>query len=335
MERIAIIGLGYIGTSIGLSIRAREGRDFEVVGYDVVSQVQNESLKRGAVNRTEWGLPSAVGDADLIVLAIPGGAERELVEELANHVKPGAVITDTTTAQRSPTQWARELLPEKVGFVGGNPLVSGNGRADASPTAFEGAHWALSPAPYAPESAVRAVVKTVEGLGAKPMFMDAEEHDSYVAAVSHMPQLLASALMLSVARSASWREMSRFAGNDFSAQTQLANINPEGSAGGIASNADMVVHWVEQVMVELADFRSMLLEESKDDPDGPFAGTMNDAWEARLRYENGITPGETPRPQIPSAGDMMLGLLMGEKVAERLRSAGRGSGESARFRGRG
>lgn len=318
MEQITIIGLGFIGTSLGHALHAKGGRGLRVVGYDSDSGAQSRAKKSDAVDHTEWGLPAAVDGADLVVLAVPGMPLRQLFEDIAPHLKPGAVVTDTTTVKRRTTEWAEELLPRNVGFVGGNPLVQGSGVENARPDLFRDTRWVIAASPRAPQSAVAAVVKLAERVGARPFFTTAEEHDSYIAAGAHLPIVVAHALMLAGARSPSWREIQRFASDDFREQSRLARLKPEETLGAIAPNSDMIVHWIDQLITELAELRVMIADESRNDPDGALHRTFNDAWDARLRWESGVTPGEIDRAPLPTTGEMMLGMFLGDRAARHL-----------------
>jgi len=318
MEKITIVGLGFIGTSIGHSLRAKGGKNLEVVGYDSVSNAQNRAKKANAIDRAEWGLPAAVQDADLVVLAVPGMPIRQLFEDIAPHLKPGAVVTDTTTVKRRINEWADELLPNNVGFVSGNPLVNGSGVENANAEVFREARWVIAPAPRAPSSAVASVVKLAERVGAKPFFTTADEHDSYIAAGAHLPIVVSHALMLAGARSPSWREIQRFASDDFREQSRLARLKPEETLGAIGPNSDMIVHWIDQLIAELSDLRVMIEDENRDDPDSPLNQTFNNAWDARIRWESGVAPGEIERAPLPTTGQMMLGLFLGDKAAQAL-----------------
>ncbi len=178
---------------------------------------------------------------------------------------------------------------------------------------------AAGAAATAPQDAVRRTIRLVEDLGAKPFFISIEEHDSYVAAATNLPIIVSNAMMLAAARSPSWREIGRFATDQFGEVSSASRFNPDINIGSLTGNAEMTIHWIDQMIIELADFRVMLEDESCADPDSALAGTLNDAWDARLRWENGIEPGTIERPALPTSGDMMLGVLVGHHVAERLR----------------
>lgn len=322
MNRVAIIGLGYIGSSIGYTLRLSKRNRPEVVGFDIEQKVQQKAEKTGAIDRGVWGMPDTVRDADLVVLATPAMEIQDLFVQMAPHLMPDATVTDTSTSMRAVSAWARESLPRSAGFVGGHPLVSGEGIESATGDAFQGKQWAVAPQPDAPPHSVRAVIQLIERMGGKPFFVDAEEHDSYVAAASHLPIVLSNALMLGAARSPSWDEISRFAGEDFREVSRGARINPDVNYGSLVGNRDMVVSWIDRVIQELDSFRTMLAEhdEREDGGEAPLSATLNDAWDARLRWDNGIRPaGLDEGPPLPTSGDMTMSMLMGDRLVRRFR----------------
>jgi prephenate dehydrogenase len=332
MDRIAIIGLGFVGASVGYALRARHGRKFTVIGFDHDSEAQRRADKAGAVDETEWGMPAAVGDADIVVIATPAGSGVELLKDMAPHLKTGTVVTDTTTAARGITEAAEEVFRRDVTFVSGHPLISGSGFENASADLFDEQRWALAATTRAPQDGVRILVDFVEKLGAKPLFISVEEHDSYMAAAAHLPVIVGHALMLTAARSPSWREIGKFAGEEFDSISKMASSHPKDTLGAVAGNHEMLLHWIDQMILELSDFRSMLADDSRADEEGILMGVLDDAWDARIRWENDIVPGDIERPSLPSAGDYNLGLLIGHKAVERLRSSDSRASEASRTR---
>ncbi|MBM3956855.1 MAG: prephenate dehydrogenase/arogenate dehydrogenase family protein, partial [Gemmatimonadetes bacterium] len=219
--------------------------------------------------------------------------------------------------------WAEELLPASVGFVGGHPLAGAglSGAESAVPTLFQSARYALVAPPATPPSAVKTVVTLVEDIGAKPFFVDKEEHDSYVAAAGHLPAIISTALMSALARSPSWREISRFASDEFRDLSRLASVDPEVTVGLCRTNPDMIIYWISQLIGELEDLRAMIDHESRDDSDGPLMNALVAAWEARARWTAGIDPVAFPRQEIPTAGEGMLQLFLGSALSRRAMSA--------------
>ena len=327
MERITIIGLGYIGSSLGMAIRAAHGNKVEVVGYDGERRVHNQATKIGAADRAEWNLDEAVDGADLIVLAIPAYAIPEVLEAAARHLKDGATVTDTANTKRAIIEVAEEILPSGVGFVGGNPLVGGGqtGQDNASAAIFAGSRWAIVASPGTPQGSVSEVTQMVESLGAKAFFVDAHEHDSYMAAVNGLPTLVSAALMSTAASSPSWREISRFASSEFNSMTELAEVDPAANYAMCNTNSDMLVHWIDQVTERLNGMKSLIQDdEDREDPDGQLMDTFVHSWEARVRVVAGIEPGsETSlHGQLPTAGEGIMQMFLGGAGARLLGRTG-------------
>lgn len=319
MQRITIIGLGLIGSSIGMALRDARKRDVELIGYDADSKVQDAAKKMGAVDQTEWNLDNAVSGSDIVVVATPASAIPDVFEAISPYLKDGATVTDTASTKRAVLDWAVELLPRHVGFVGGNPLTGAglNGQRDASEMLFHGERYAIVSAPTTHQSSVANVVSLVEDLGAKPFFLDRDEHDSFMAAVSGLPTVLSAALMSATAQSPSWGEISRFVGMDFNAMTGPSGNDPALNHSMCVTNPDMLTHWVDQLIVELQGIRSAIIDEQgRDDMSGPLADTFVRAWEARKRMEAGVEPSrEMTREPLPSAGEGLLSMFLGRRAA--------------------
>ncbi len=185
--RIAIVGLGFIGGSIGLALHQAEA-DFEIVGHDRERAAASQARKIGAVDKTDWNLISACEDADLIVIATPVGAIKDTLAAIAPYLKLGCLITDTASIKAPVVQWANEILPEEAHFVGGNPIVGGAGTTTADrpsgfPPAkrgglrggdaaradlFSGAVYCLTPAAGAAPDAVRLASDFVHSWAPSP-----------------------------------------------------------------------------------------------------------------------------------------------------------------------
>ncbi len=171
--QITIVGLGLIGTSLGLALQ-RVKTNFVIVGHDREHEIAKQAATLGAIDRAEWNLISAVEDADLIFLAIPVSGIRGTFEAIAKDLKPGALVTDTASIKQQVMAWARELLPEHVSFVGGDPIVkrAGHGQAEASADLFQGTPYCIVPAMNADGESVRTFVQLISSLGAEPYFVD-------------------------------------------------------------------------------------------------------------------------------------------------------------------
>jgi prephenate dehydrogenase len=321
MTNYTIIGLGRIGTSLGMAIRGRQGGKSSVIGYDADNNAQSLAQRMGAVDSVEWDLSKAVGDADLVIAATPAKSLYDVFKAIAPHLKPGAVITDTSPSKRAVTQWAEELLPKNVGFVGGNPLTGASVKEqkEASGHIFHNTKWAVVAPASANHNSIKTLTDLIESIDAKPVFMDPDEHDSFSAATNGLPVIVATALMNAVSTSPSWSEISRFVGIEFDQMTSPASAEPSSSQSAAATNSDMLAHWIDQIMERLRSMRDGLLDdEERFASDGILSDSFVQAWEQRARLEAGIAdrrPDAAGKTEIPSSSESMMSLFFGSRVA--------------------
>jgi prephenate dehydrogenase len=261
-SRITIIGTGLIGASIGQALMSRANREFEVVGLDRDRFNAKEAKKLGAIDREVSSLEEGLENAGLVIIAVPVVGARRLLEELGAYLKPGAVVTDTCSTKADIMRWAAEFLPENVHFVGGHPMAGAeqSGPKAARKDLFQGATWAITPSPRANEDAVSVILGMVESFGAYPLYIDAAEHDTYAAAVSHLPILLSVALFRMVRDSHGWEDAALLAGPAFRDLTRLASGDPTMSKDIMATNREAVLHWLTRFETELETIRKALDE---------------------------------------------------------------------------
>jgi prephenate dehydrogenase len=188
--RIAILGVGLIGGSIGLAARARAGAD--VWGYDPEPAVRARALELGAIDRATDSLAEAVAGAEIVFVAAPVGALPGTVAAALEAAGPECVVSDVGSTKR--------LLAEAGAderFVGGHPLAGAEteGVEHAREDLFDGAVWYLTPAPERTAGVLyERLHALLRSLGARPTAIDAETHDRMMACVSHLPHVLANLL---------------------------------------------------------------------------------------------------------------------------------------------
>lgn len=194
---IVIVGVGLIGGSLGLALR-RKAPGARIIGVSSRAAVTS-ALDMGAI--TEGcgyeELETAVHDADLVVLCTPIHRIQGLLTVIAGSLKPGALVTDVGSTKRAITRHASDVIPDGVWFVGGHPMAGSekSGVSAADPYLFQNAIYVLCPANNVPEDVIRSLNTLLGGIGAAVIVMDAELHDRIAASVSHLPQLLAVALV--------------------------------------------------------------------------------------------------------------------------------------------
>jgi prephenate dehydrogenase len=277
--RIAIVGLGSIGTSVGMALKKAEP-EIELIGHDKDHSAARRARKEGAVDRTDWNLISACEDADVVILALPLGEIRETLVAAAPYFKSGGLVMDTASAKAPVLQWAGENVGEGVNFIGGSPILS-HGKRGMDPELFSGSLFCLCPASTASPDAVAWASGLVRSMGARPFFIDALEHDGVMAAVDHLPILLAAALLRASSGSSAWREAVRLGGDRFASAT--ASICGDGAAHAdlCLCNADSVLRWLDLFQTELAKLRLSLA-----DGDGEaLSEALKDALDARDSWE--------------------------------------------------
>ena len=319
--KIAIIGLGLIGTSMGMALRRSKGiAGLKITGHDREPQVVRAASKKGAVDSTEWGLPKTVRDADLVIIATPVMASKVVMEVIAPHLPEGCVVTDTASTKGDVLKWAEELLPEHVSFVGGHPLAGkeSSGPEAAESTLFQDTNYCVIPGAGAKRESVQAVVNLAELVGAKPFFIDAHEHDSFVAGVSHLPIVLSSAMVASASKSPSWHEISRLAASGFRDVTRLASGDPEMNRDICLTNASEIAPWVDRLITELLEIRRNLQEGDGEALAEHFLST----YQEREKWVAGVTlgPRTGPSVEVPSAGEQMSSLFLGDLMAGKARA---------------
>lgn len=256
-SRIAIIGTGLIGTSIGLGLCARKERGYEVVGVDRDRGNARIAKKMGAIDKEVGSLEEAVDEAGLAIICVPVMGARHVIAEIGKFLPAGAIVTDTCSTKTDVMRWAAEFLPETIHFVGGHPMAGKehSGPQNATADLFAGATWAITPSPRADEQAVGIVLGLVESLGAIPLFVDPGEHDQYAAAVSHVPLLTSVALFRMVRDSQGWEDASLLAGPGFRDLTRLASGDPTMSRDIMTTNREAVLHWLDRLQTELNTVR--------------------------------------------------------------------------------
>jgi len=226
--RVAVIGVGMIGASLGRALLSRRIAG-EVAGFDTDQAMLETARALGAVSCTTSSLAECVSGAQLTVLATPVGTAVSLLPEVGRLAMPGSMISDVCSTKRQLVQVA-EMLPDGVSFVGGHPMAgSEKGGCQAlDERLFEQAVYVLTPLDNGDPLALETMQLLVRRLGADPLVLGAEEHDELVGTVSHLPHLAAVALALTVERKTEQREkLLLLAAGGFRDTTRIAMGSPE------------------------------------------------------------------------------------------------------------
>lgn len=236
-SRVAVIGFGLLGASVARAA-ARKWPRITIVPLD-----KGDALSR-------------VGGADLIVLAAPVLASIDALTALPAHLSPGAIVTDVCSTKRLIVA-AADALPS-FPFIGGHPMAGDvrSGAANARADLFEGRPWILTPGPNH-TAELQRLEEFVHGLGAVPHVMTPELHDRFVGAVSHLPQLTASALMHAVGKLAGDAGL-EIAGRGLHDATRLAASSPAVWKDIAMTNPDVLRGALDALIATLAEMRDTL-----------------------------------------------------------------------------
>jgi prephenate dehydrogenase len=262
-----------------------------------------------------------VENADIVVLATPVMAMKGLMEVMGQELKEGCVVTDVGSSKGVVLEWADRYLPDKVDFIGGHPMAGKEspGPAEAEAGLFVGKTYCIIPSQRAAQASVAEVATMVEAVGAKPYFISIDEHDSFVAAASHLPFLLSMALVGCTAKSANWEDIAQLASTGYRDISRLAAGDPVMHRDICVTNSKPIVAWIDSFIRELHDFRQILDTEAEPDPEAVKA-IFEQANEARAKWMAGAVTLESrnysPHQELPTFAESMGEMFMGRGAIE-------------------
>lgn len=218
LRTVAVLGLGLLGGSVGLGAARAFGR-VRRVGYSHRAGTRRRALEAGVVDEVRGTAAAAAGGADLVILASPMGTFPELMAEIRPAVGARAVVTDVGSTKVLPVRWAGKYL-RGAEYVGSHPMAGSEQRGleFARADLFEGRACIVTPTGQNRREAVRFVRRFWEALGMRVQEMGAAEHDRVLARISHLPHVLAAALV----RSSALEEM-LLCGKGFLDTTRIAS----------------------------------------------------------------------------------------------------------------
>lgn len=196
MINIAIFGVGLIGGSLALCYKGKPG--YKVVGHSPNPDSVEKLLRRGVVDAATTSMKDAAAEADYIFLCVPVGMLKHYLQELMRlPLKEGCIITDVGSTKASIVESAGAHIREGVYFIGGHPMAGSerSGVEAASSHLFENAFYVLSPVPGTPQVEVDRLAAFLKQTKAQIVQVDAREHDDIVGAISHLPHIIAVALV--------------------------------------------------------------------------------------------------------------------------------------------
>jgi prephenate dehydrogenase len=324
--QITIVGLGQIGSSIGLALKAHEV-NVRRVGHDKDPQAAKESQKLGAVDDVKYNLPASIRDAKIVILALPLAAVRETLEIIAPDLQEGTLVLDTAPAKSTVAAWAKELLPPGRFYIGLTPAINPQylhgtefGVSAARADLFEHGLMVVN-APYGtPGNAFNLAMELVHLMGAMPLLMDTVEADGIFSAMHVLQQLAAAALLEATVDKPGWLEARKLAGRPYASVTAgVAYHDDVDSLGETAlQNRENIVRLLNGYISSLIQLRDEIDASDR----GAVTARLAEALQGRIRwFDERIAAewlkGEAQPIDAPSFGDRVNQMLLGGLMTDR------------------
>jgi prephenate dehydrogenase len=253
--KIAVLGVGLIGGSIGLAARAR--LDAEVAGFDPDGELLDRARELGAIDSAHESVASAVGSADLVFCAAPVLALEGLAAEALDAAGEDCAVTDVGSVKRDVIA----SLGSEGRFIGGHPLAGAetSGVEGARADLFEGARWYLTPTSSTSGVLYDLVQRAIADIGARPQAIEAETHDRLMASISHLPHVMANVLVSQAATALSEEaEHLPEVGPSFRDATRVAGANPAIWGDIFAGNREAVAAEIDAAIARLSEAAELI-----------------------------------------------------------------------------
>ncbi|CAH1218282.1 hypothetical protein PAECIP111893_04379 [Paenibacillus plantiphilus] len=267
MTKIAIFGVGLIGGSLALCFKGKPG--ITVVGHSIRESSVAKYVDRGVVDYATTSLREAAEDADFIFLCVPVGNLTQYVRELSElELKPGCIITDVGSTKASVAACARGLGLKGITFIGGHPMAGSerSGVEAASSHLFENAFYVLTPEVGTSDAELGRLTELLKLTKAHIVHVHPEEHDEIVGAISHLPHIIAVALVNQIRRYHASNELyGTLAAGGFRDITRIASSDPVVWRDILVNNRGVLLGLLKDWQEETAHFIEML---EKEDGEG-------------------------------------------------------------------
>ena len=322
--QITIIGLGQVGSSIGLALAGQ--KNIKRIGHDKDYETARQSHTAGAVDEIKVNLPASVSDANLVILSIPFSEVRETLGHIAQDLQDGTVVIDTSPAKATVAAWFKELIPQGRFYVGLAPAAGAEylhgidlGVQSARADLFAKGLFLVNAPQGTPGDALRLATDLVALLGAQAMISDEVESDGLLAATHILPQLASAALLDSTVDQPGWVEARKVAARPYASATAAMAYYDEAKSLGEAAlgNRKNVLRVIDTYIASLEKLRDSI---DKGDNES-VVEFLEDAVKARDRWLSERTRAdwqnmEQSKAETQSFGDRLSRMFVGS-VLER------------------
>ena len=295
IRKVVIFGTGLIGGSFARALKAA-GAAQHIVGVGRHPEVTARALELGIIDEAAASVKGAMRGADLVLLAVPVAQTAGILRSLLPYLEEGTVITDAGSTKSDVVAAARGVLGDRIGqFVPGHPIAGRetNGPDAAIPDLYAGKKTVLTPLPENNQDAIDRVAAAWTACGAIIHKLGAEEHDRIFAAVSHLPHLLAYALVDDIARKPHAGQLFQYAASGFRDFTRIAGSSPEMWRDISLANREALLSELDAYLAQLTRMRMMLASQDAEE----LASIYTSARDARERWIATIEAAEQPAPR--------------------------------------
>jgi len=267
IDKLTIIGVGLIGSSLSLALK-QAGAVGQVTGFGRNQQNLARGVELGVLDNFADSIEASVSDADVIVVAVPLGAMRQVFTALKPAIKQGAIITDVGSAKGSVVTAARaELGALFPRFVPGHPIAGTekSGVEAGFASLYQKRRVIMTPLPQTDQDAISVIDEMWRHCGSIIEYLSVEHHDKVLAATSHLPHMLAYALVHQLSNLNDHEEIFRYASGGFRDFTRIASSDPVMWRDVCISNGDALVNLIEQYQQELDRVKAAINAEDADE----------------------------------------------------------------------
>jgi len=261
---ITIIGVGLIGGSFALALKKIKSNSISITGFGRNKEKLKEAKERGIIDSYTTDLLHAVKEKDLIVLATPVNKFKEIIQKIKEIIKKRCIIMDVGSIKGMLVREIEEMLPEDVYFIGAHPIAGSekSGFKYAKSDMFKGVLCILTPTEKTNKEAFKKVKNMWQCIGAEVKELSPEEHDKIYAVVSHLPHMVAYALVNTVRKISS--EYLYFAGRGFMDITRLAKSSPLLWSGICVENKKNLIRIIDDFKKELDDISKAIINDDME-----------------------------------------------------------------------
>lgn len=266
IENITVIGLGLIGGSLAMALKALED-DFTITGFDIEDETMNIAKYRSIIDTIASNPRDAVSNADLIIIATPISKTVEVIRSIKDYLKKGVIITDVGSAKERTVKQVNEILPPETFFIGGHPMAGSEneGVLSAKADLFRNAFYVLTPTSNTDTDNLLTLHNLFTRIGAKVISIGPKEHDENVALISHLPHILSTNLIELVDdRQKELKNLFRLCAGGFRDMTRIAASNTKMWLDISLENKEEIIKSIDLYIEYLNDFRKGLLKNDSE-----------------------------------------------------------------------